>query len=105
MWNANDDQLYFDLKPTVDIVTTLTFLSAIFSLYDSLFILIPVALSAKLFFKQICRLKLGCYEGLSPDAKVVWHKWPNDMTKLNDFHIRIGVTLVLVLIEFNCIFL
>ena len=87
MWNSNDDQLCFDVKPTVDIVTKRSVLSAIFSVYDPLFILSPIIIPAKLFFQQICRLKLGWDEALPEDAKVFWHKWLNDMTKLINFHI------------------
>ena len=63
-------------------------LSVVSSVYDPLGLATPFVLTAKRLLQDLCRLKLGWDDPISPEDSIRWELWLADLPKLSQFSVE-----------------
>lgn len=88
VWKISQDALGFKIKLSEHPSTKRGVLSAIFSLFDPYGIAIPVIITGRIIFQELCRLKLQWDDPLPDNLKQEWTKWWKEVPLLNDYSIE-----------------
>jgi hypothetical protein len=77
LWNPTEDQLVFDITPVIDILAKLNptkrnVVGASARIHDPLGVLSPITVRFKIFFQQLCSVKLGWDEQVIGELRYQW---------------------------------
>ncbi|XP_071573525.1 uncharacterized protein [Temnothorax nylanderi] len=93
-WHPRDDHLIHVVKPFTDYqrTTKKTMLSQVASLFDSLGLVGPVIVRAKIMLQRLWENKLDWDESISVDIATSWNKYKEQIELLNNFVIPRQIT-------------
>ena len=82
--NKNENTLLVDCRPTrqTNITTKGRILETLARVFDSLAVVSPITLTAKLIYRKICDLKFAWDKKLSPELTKEWMLWKNTLQDL-----------------------
>ena len=87
-WCVESDTFNFNVNIKLKPPTRRGILSVVSSVYDPLGLAAPFVLTTKRLLQDLCRLKLGWDDPISPEDSIRWERWLADLPKLPQFSIE-----------------